>query len=105
MARVKITVRKDGPYRVEAPEGEVELVDADGHRWDLTGKTAFSLCRCGGSVKKPFCDGTHSKIGFQGAESAVRAAGGGAQPGPAGPSSPAGSAPPVPGSPPVPPRT
>src|SRR6185295_5390735 len=76
MAAIKITVRPNGPYRVEAPEGSVELVDADGNRYDLTGKTAFSLCRCGGSTKKPFCDGTHSKIGFQGAESAVRAAGG-----------------------------
>jgi 3-phenylpropionate/trans-cinnamate dioxygenase ferredoxin subunit len=96
MARVKITVRRNGPYRVETPEGEVELVDADGHRYDLTGKTAFSLCRCGGSTTKPFCDGTHSKIGFQGAESAVKAAGGGAPgggaagPGPAGSGAPQG---------------
>ncbi|MFY9528734.1 MAG: CDGSH iron-sulfur domain-containing protein [Candidatus Acidiferrales bacterium] len=74
MAHVKITVKKDGPYRVEAPEGSIELVDADGNRYDLTGKAAFSLCRCGGSVSKPFCDGTHSRIGFQGAESAVKAA-------------------------------
>jgi CDGSH-type Zn-finger protein len=74
MADVKITVRKNGPFRVEAPEGSVELVDADGNKYDLTGKTAFALCRCGGSVNKPYCDGTHSKIGFAGAESAVRAA-------------------------------
>ncbi len=74
MADVKITVRRNGPLRVEAPEGAVELVDADGNKYDLTGKTAFSLCRCGGSVSKPFCDGTHSKIGFQGAEAAVRQA-------------------------------
>lgn len=68
---VKITVRPNGPYRVE---GLCKLVDADGNEWDLTGKPAFSLCRCGGSTKKPFCDGTHSKIGFQAAESAVAAA-------------------------------
>jgi len=47
-------------------------VDADGNKYDLTGKPAFSLCRCGGSVTKPFCDGTHSRIGFLGAESAVK---------------------------------
>lgn len=74
MAAVKITVRKNGPYRVEAPEGGVDLVDADGNHYDLTGKPAFSLCRCGGSVTKPFCDGTHSRVGFQGAESAVKKA-------------------------------
>ena len=74
MAAVKITVRKNGPYRVEDPEGSIELVDADGNKYDLTGKPAFSLCRCGGSINKPFCDGTHSRIGFQGAESAVKKA-------------------------------
>jgi len=74
MPQVKITVRKNGPYRVEAPEGTIELVDADGNKYDLAGKAAFSLCRCGGSVNKPFCDGTHSKIGFLGAELAVKAA-------------------------------
>jgi CDGSH-type Zn-finger protein len=73
MAQIKITVRKNGPYRVEAPEGSIELVDGDGKAYNLTGKTAFSLCRCGGSVSKPFCDGTHTKIGFQAAEAAVQA--------------------------------
>jgi len=74
MPQIKITVRRNGPFRVEAPEGSVELVDADGNPYDLTAKPAFSLCRCGGSVNKPFCDGTHSRIGFQGAEAAVKAA-------------------------------
>jgi CDGSH-type Zn-finger protein len=74
MAQVKITVRPNGPYRVEAAEGSVELVDVNGNQFDLTGKPAFSLCRCGGSVNKPFCDGTHSRIGFQGAELAVKKA-------------------------------
>jgi CDGSH-type Zn-finger protein len=74
MPSVKITVKKNGPYRIEAEEGVIEMFDADGNKYDLTGKPAFSLCRCGGSVNKPFCDGTHSKIGFQGAESAVKKA-------------------------------
>lgn len=78
MADIKITVRPNGPYRVEAPLGSVELVDANGVPFDLgakvkEGKLAFSLCRCGGSVTKPFCDGAHSRIGFQGAETAVQA--------------------------------
>lgn len=72
MPHVKITVRKNGPYRVEDPENLIELVDADGNKYDLTGKPAFSLCRCGGSVTKPFCDGTHTRIGFQAAEAAVK---------------------------------
>jgi CDGSH-type Zn-finger protein len=73
MSQVKITVRPNGPYRVEDPNGLIELVDANGNKYDLTGKPAFSLCRCGGSVNKPFCDGTHSKIGFLAAEAAVKA--------------------------------
>jgi CDGSH-type Zn-finger protein len=74
MPAIKITIRKNGPYRIDAPEGSIEMVDADGNAYDLTGKTNFALCRCGGSVNKPFCDGTHSKIGFQGAEIAVKKA-------------------------------
>jgi len=74
MAQIKIICRRNGPYRVEAPEGSIELVDADGNLYDLTAKTAFSLCRCGGSVNKPFCDGTHSRVGFEAAEAAVKKA-------------------------------
>ena len=73
MSPVKITVRPNGPYRVEDPDHLVELVDANGNKYDLTAKPAYSLCRCGASVNKPFCDGTHSKIGFQAAEAAVKA--------------------------------
>lgn len=67
---VKITVKPNGPYRVEGLD-QVELVDANGNRYDLTGKAGVSLCRCGASVNKPFCDGTHSKIGFQAAAEKV----------------------------------
>lgn len=71
MAEVTITVRPNGPYRVEGLEN-VKLVDTEGNEWSLEGKTGISLCRCGASVNKPFCDGTHSKIGFQAAEAAVK---------------------------------
>jgi CDGSH-type Zn-finger protein len=73
---VKITIKKNGPYRVEAAEGAIELVDSEGNKFDLTGKPVFALCRCGGSQNKPFCDGQHSAIGFQGAELAVKKADG-----------------------------
>lgn len=78
MAEIKVTVRKDGPYRVEGTPGSVEMVDASGNPYDLStkvkeGKLVFHLCRCGGSITRPFCDGAHSRIGFQGAELAVQA--------------------------------
>ena len=59
---VKITVRPNGPLRVE---GHIVLKDADGKELDLTGKPAISLCRCGASEKRPFCDGSHNRVGFQ----------------------------------------
>jgi CDGSH-type Zn-finger protein len=68
---VTITVRHNGSYLVEGP---VRLLDADGNEYDLAGKQRFSLCRCGASTRKPFCDGTHSKMGFEAAERAVREA-------------------------------
>jgi CDGSH-type Zn-finger protein len=74
---IKITCKKNGPYRVEGDLSQLELVDADGNKYDLTGKPGISLCRCGGSVNKPFCDGTHSKLGFQAAEAAVKQSEGG----------------------------
>lgn len=68
-AMVRITVKENGPYFVEGP---VRIVDADGTEYDISAKKRINLCRCGGSTKKPFCDGTHSRVGFQGAERAVR---------------------------------
>lgn len=69
---VTITIRPNGPFRVEGT-ANLKLIDTDGKQIDLTGRPAVSLCRCGASTKKPFCDGTHSKIGFQAAEAAVAA--------------------------------
>ena len=63
---ITIKVRDNGPYVVE---GEFKLTDANGNEIPI--KKA-ALCRCGGSTTKPFCDGTHSKIGFQGAAAAVQ---------------------------------
>ena len=62
---VTIKIIENGPYRVE---GEFKLIDAQGNEVAIRKP---SLCRCGGSTMKPFCDGTHSKIGFQGAIAAV----------------------------------
>lgn len=68
-----IKVLPNGPYRVEGP---VKIVDSEGNEYDISAKARISLCRCGASTTKPFCDGTHSKIGFQAAELAVKKAAG-----------------------------
>ncbi len=72
---INVLAKKNGPYVVSGDLSELNLTDADGNKYDLSGKQAIALCRCGGSVNKPFCDGTHSKIGFQAAEAAVKAQG------------------------------
>ena len=66
MPDASIKVTANGPYVVK---GSVEVQDADGTIYTV--KETFALCRCGGSTTKPFCDGTHSRIGFQAAERAV----------------------------------
>lgn len=68
----EIKVRENGPYRVQ---GRFLMVDADGTEFDAGEEGGVvALCRCGGSTTKPFCDGTHSRKGFDAAERAVAAA-------------------------------
>jgi CDGSH-type Zn-finger protein len=62
MAATKLTVRNDGSVRVE---GDFEIVDMEGKPFGLGGRANIALCRCGHSLNKPFCDGTHKKVGFQ----------------------------------------
>jgi CDGSH-type Zn-finger protein len=57
----KIIVKTNGSIQVE---GDFELVDVNGNKFDLKGRTAVSFCRCGQSKDKPFCDGTHKKVEF-----------------------------------------
>ena len=64
-----IQVRKNGPYRVES-DGEVKVVDWNGNQYRFD-RLPIALCRCGASTNKPFCDGTHSRVGFQAAAVAV----------------------------------
>jgi CDGSH-type Zn-finger protein len=62
-----IRLRRNGPYVIE---GDVRVVDWNGVEY-ASDRMPIALCRCGASTKKPFCDGTHSRIGFQAAEEAV----------------------------------
>jgi len=78
----RVVVSKDGPYLVA---GNVPLTDqiiatdaAGGSETWKRGESyetpeKYALCRCGKSDKKPFCDGTHSRVGFDGTETASRA--------------------------------
>ena len=62
MSDAKIQVRDNGPLRIE---GSFELVDSQGRAFGLGGRTVISLCRCGHSENKPFCDGSHGRVSFQ----------------------------------------
>ena len=62
MSDLKVIVRNNGPLRLE---GEITLCDQDGKPFGLGGRKLISLCRCGHSANKPFCDGSHGKAGFE----------------------------------------
>jgi len=64
--KVTIQTRLNGPYLIK---GSITLVDADGNEFPVE-RDPVALCRCGNSANKPFCDGTHSKVGFQAPEKA-----------------------------------
>lgn len=68
MGEVIIRMRNDGPFVVEGP---VSICDAAGNKFAISGdKPAIALCRCGHSLKKPFCDGSHKTCGFVSSETA-----------------------------------
>jgi len=78
-SEVEISVSKNGPYIVTGKVHifeQIIIVDKDGIpiEWRMgkkfPTKEKCGLCRCGGSKNKPFCDGTHLKIGFDGSETA-----------------------------------
>lgn len=56
MATTIITVNSNGSLRVE---GDFEIRDKEGNLYDLGGREVVSICRCGLSQNKPFCDASH----------------------------------------------
>ena len=57
----RITPQTNGSLRIE---GDFEIVDPMGAAFGLAGRTVITLCRCGQSQNKPFCDGSHNRVGF-----------------------------------------
>jgi CDGSH-type Zn-finger protein len=64
---ITIRLRKNGPYVIESDEARV--IDWNGAEYPVDRKP-IALCRCGASAKKPFCDGSHAKVGFVGGDAA-----------------------------------
>lgn len=58
-----IIVTNNGPLRVIG--SNIVIKDVAGNTFGLAGRTLISLCRCGHSENKPFCDGSHARVGFQ----------------------------------------
>lgn len=60
---MRLRFRENGPYVLDLPEGASFRLNGKEMRLE---RAKLALCRCGGSKKKPFCDGTHKELGFQG---------------------------------------
>lgn len=58
----RVVVRNNGPLRLEGED--ITITDETGQAYQLAGRTVVSLCRCGHSATKPFCDGSHNRVGF-----------------------------------------
>ena len=80
-SKVSVTISENGPYLVtgDVPLAKQTIVaDAEGgsETWAegdaVAHRANYALCRCGASQTKPFCDGSHQKIGFDGTETASR---------------------------------
>ena len=59
---IRIRLRRNGPYVIESED--VIVVDWNGVEC-MSEKTPVALCRCGESATKPFCDGSHKRVGFK----------------------------------------
>lgn len=64
----RVTAYEDGPFLVR---GSFSVLDSDGNEIE-TPRRVVALCRCGRSSIKPFCDGSHVRIGFKAAGSPQR---------------------------------
>ena len=62
MADFNIEIRENGPLRVTGP---VTITDKDGNKYTIPEGQWVSMCRCGGSGNKPFCDSSHRDAGFE----------------------------------------
>ncbi|HYB53036.1 MAG TPA: CDGSH iron-sulfur domain-containing protein [Thermoanaerobaculia bacterium] len=69
MPQVTVKAIPNGPYRASGP---FTITDPKGNEIPIEEGRTVSLCRCGGSANKPFCDGTHGRIGFQADEAAAK---------------------------------
>ena len=59
MSTTKLTINRNGSIKIE---GDFEITDCEGNTYGLEGRTVLGLCRCGLSISKPFCDGSHRNI-------------------------------------------
>ena len=64
MSEKIVQANENSPLRIPGP---LTMIDTEGKQIEINENTIF-LCRCGGSQKKPFCDGTHKRNGFEGPE-------------------------------------